>query len=239
MLAGPHTDSTEEPLVTAPQLDRPLLDTSVMPTIHSFLRRETRLAGGVVRRVAPHDVRRAAVVDEHLDFLMMSLHHHHTIEDTHMWPLLLERVPEELAPIVHLMESQHAGVDAAISGIAEARGVFRAAALPADRDRLADLLDELHAALAEHLDAEESRLLPIAARTMTQAEWDAMGEAGKAGTPRRLAPLVFGMFGYEGDPAVVAGMLADAPAPVRALVPRLGRRAFRKHALRIHGTATP
>ena len=225
--------------MTAPQLDRPLVDTSVMPTIHSFLRRETRLAGGVVRRVAPHDVRRAAVVDDHLEFLMMSLHHHHTVEDEHLWPLLLERVPDELAPIVHLMESQHAGVDAAITGIADARRAFRASALPADRDLLAERLDALHSALVEHLDAEESRLLPIAARTVTQAEWDAMGEAGKAGTPRRLTLLVFGMFGYEGDPAVMAGMLSDAPAPVRVLLPRLARRAFRKHALRIHVTATP
>lgn len=225
--------------MTAPELDRPLVDTSVMPTIHSFLRREVRLAGGVVRRVAPHDVRRAAVVDDHLGFLMDSLHHHHTIEDEWMWPVLLKKVPEELAPIVHLMEQQHAGVDAAITGIADVRRVFRAAALPADRDHLAGLLDDLHAALVEHLEAEEHHLLPIAARTMTQAEWDAMGTAGKAGTPRGRAALVFGMFAYEGDPEVVRGMLADAPAPVRALVPRLARRAFRKHAREIHGTATP
>ena len=66
-----------------------------------------------------------------------------------------------------------------------------------------------------------------------------MGEAGRAGTPRRLALLVFGMFGYEGDPDVVRGMLAEAPAPVRALLPRLARRSFRRYALRVHGTATP
>ncbi len=225
--------------MTAPQLDRPLLDTSAMPTIHSFLRRELRLAGGVVRRVAPRDVRRATVVDDHVGFLMGFLHHHHTIEDELMWPVLLERVPDELAPVVHLMEAQHAGVEAAIAAIAEARTAFRAAALPADRDRLAGLLDDLHTALVEHLDAEESRLLPIAARTMTQDEWDAMGKAGKDGTPRGQALLVFGMFAYEGDPAVVQEMLAGAPAPVRVLLPRLARRAFRKHALAVHGTATP
>ena len=51
--------------------------------------------------------------------------------------------------------------------------------------------------------------------------------------------LVFGMIQYEGDPKVVVQMLADAPAPVRWLVPRLSRRAFRRHARRLHGTATP
>jgi hypothetical protein len=51
--------------------------------------------------------------------------------------------------------------------------------------------------------------------------------------------LTYGMFAYEGDPSAVAGMLAGAPRPVRAIVPWLGRRAFRRHALLIHGTATP
>ena len=50
---------------------------------------------------------------------------------------------------------------------------------------------------------------------------------------------MLGMFAYEGDPVVFARMLGDAPRPVRAVLTRLGRRAFRKHARLIHGTATP
>lgn len=80
------------------------LDTSVMPTLHTFFRRETRLAGGLLRGVAAGDVRRARIVAEHLDFVTRHLHHHHGIEDRLLWPILLERVPEELAPLVHLME---------------------------------------------------------------------------------------------------------------------------------------
>jgi hemerythrin-like domain-containing protein len=215
------------------------LDTSVMPTLHTFHRREFRLAGGVVRGVAAGDLRRAAVVADHVEFLTRHLHHHHTIEDELMWPKLLERVPEELAPIVHLMESQHARVDGLIQEIAVVLPSFRETAGTEPRDRLADLLDTLHVHLVEHLDAEEQRLLPIAARTMTQAEWDAMGEAGRASTPRKEMALAFGMYQYEGDPAVITEMLAPAPLPVRVLVPRLARRAFRKYAERVHGTPTP
>jgi hypothetical protein len=51
--------------------------------------------------------------------------------------------------------------------------------------------------------------------------------------------LVFGMLMQDGDPEVVAMMLAPAPFPVRTLVPRVGRKAYRKHALAIHGTETP
>ncbi len=215
------------------------IDTSVMPMIHSFFRREIRLAGGVLRRVAGGDVRRAEVVSDHLDFIARTLHEHHTSEDELLWPKLLDRVPEELAPIVRLMEAQHGQVDALLARIQELRPRWRETADPADRDRLADLFDELYVHLAEHLDAEEQRLLPIAARAVTQAEWEELGERGRQHTRRSELSLALGMFQYEGDPRVVAQMLAEAPAPIRWIVPRLSRRAFRKHALLIHGTATP
>jgi hemerythrin-like domain-containing protein len=215
------------------------IDTSAMPTIHTFFRREFRLAGGVVRRVADGDVRRARVVSDHLEFIARALHEHHTTEDELLWPVLLDRVPEELAPIVRLMEAQHGQVDALLAAVGELRPRWAATADPADRDRLADLFDELYVHLAEHLDAEEERLLPIAARCLTEAEWHGLGERGRQSIPRREMSLALGMFQYEGDPAVIAQMLADAPPPIRWIVPRLSRRAFRRHALAIHGTATP
>jgi hemerythrin-like domain-containing protein len=216
-----------------------LIDTSVMPTLHTFFRRELRLAAGVLHGVAEGDRARAGVVCDHLDFVTRSLHHHHTIEDELLWPKLLERVPEELAPIVHLMESQHERLDALLQEIGRVLPDFRQTADVESRDRLADLFDTVYAHLVEHLDAEEQRLLPIAARTLTPAEWEEMGEAGREGTPRKELALVLGMYQYEGEPEAIAQMLAEAPAPVRWIVPKLSRRAFRKHALRVHGTATP
>ena len=140
-----------------------LLDTSVMPTLHTFFRREFRLAGGLVRRVRPGDLQRAAVVADHLELIRHSLHHHHTVEDELLWPLLLERVPEEMAPLVHLMESQHARVDVLLETIGEMVPRFRRSADPEVGEHLADLLDELYVHLVEHLDAEEQRMLPIVA----------------------------------------------------------------------------
>lgn len=213
-----------------------VLDTSVMPTLHTLFRRETRLAPGLVRGVASGDVRRAAVVADHLEFVLRALHHHHSVEDRLMWPVLLERVPDDVAPLVHLMEEQHARVEQLLAQLDGLLPAFRGGA---DGEPLAAVLDDLHRTLVEHLDAEEQRLLPLAARTMTQAEWDAMGEAGREGVSRKDLALALGMYQYEGDPAVIAQMLAEAPAPVRVIVPRLSRRAFRKHALRVHGTTTP
>ena len=47
------------------------------------------------------------------------------------------------------------------------------------------------------------------------------------------------MIGHEADPAVFDRMIGSAPPPVRWVLTRLSRRAFRRHALAVHGTATP
>ena len=93
--------------VTAPRTSTPpapgVPDTAVMVAVHTFFRREVRLAGDAVRAVPVGDVRRARRVARHLRTVTEHLHHHHTAEDQLMWPLLLQRVPHELAPVVHLM----------------------------------------------------------------------------------------------------------------------------------------
>jgi iron-sulfur cluster repair protein YtfE (RIC family) len=215
------------------------VDTRPMTTVHSFFRREFRLAGGVVRRVAEGDRGRAQLVADHLELLTRTLHHHHTGEDELIWPKLLERVPAELAPLVRLMEAQHGRVDALIAQIDEIRPRWAGTAGAADRDRLADLLEEAHTHLCEHLDAEEERLLPIIARTLTPEEWHEVGERAHRSNRKDQMSLVLGMLQYDGDPEAIALMLGAAPAPVRWLAPKLSRRAFRKHALVIHGTPTP
>lgn len=224
---------------TPPSTPTTPIDTRQMNTVHTFFRREFRLAGGVVRRVAEGDARRARVVADHVEFLTRTLHHHHTHEDDLIWPKLLERVPDELAPLVRLMEAQHERVAELLAGIEEVRPRWAGTAGGADRDRLADLLDQVYVHLSEHLDAEEERLLPIIARTLTAEEWHEVGERARRSNRRDQMSLVFGMLQYEGEPEAIAAMLAGAPAPVRYLVPKLSRRAFRKHALVVHGTPTP
>lgn len=216
-----------------------LLDTREMLVVHSLFRRELRLAAGLVRRVAPGDTQRAAAVAEHLALVEDVLHHHHVAEDELLWPLLSQRVPDDLAPVVHLMEVQHQRVDGLLEEIGRSRPGWAAAPDPRSSAQLAELYDQLYMHTAEHLDAEEDRVLPLVARCVTPAEWAALGDAGRNGIGRKDMALVFGMMMYEGDAEVVSVMLAPAPLPVRLLVPRLGRRAYRRHALAIHGTATP
>jgi len=215
------------------------VDTRDMVVVHTAFRREFGLAPGLVRRVAAGDRQRAGVVGDHLDLLTAMLHHHHAGEDRLLWPKLHARVPSDVAPVVSLMEEQHARIHAANDRVHAGLEGWRTAASEDEGEALAQSLEEVDAALDEHLAAEEERLLPIAAENLTHDEWAQLGQEGMGGVRKSQLPLVFGMLQYEGDPDVIAMMLAHAPAPARLLMPFLAPRAFARYAVRVHGTATP
>jgi len=225
-------------IIPAPAGAAPI-DTGEMTVVHSMFRREVRLAGDLVRRVEPGDTRRSGMVARHLELVDRLLHHHHVTEDELLWPLLLARASIDVSPIVDLMESQHHEVATLLARIEPHRAQWAYTADASNRDELGVWYDQLAVALTGHLDDEESRVLPVAAACLTQSEWDSLGDAGRRGPRRSERTLVFGMMQHDGDPRVVATMLGAAPKPVRVLVPRLARRAFRKHSLAVHGTATP
>jgi hypothetical protein len=207
--------------------------------VHGALRRELRLAGPLVRRVAEGDTARAAVVGRHLDLVLRMLHHHHETEDEGVWPQLLDRAGQEVVALVEVMERQHARIDELVRANEALLPVWVSAPGAAVGDRLATSLDELHAVLVEHLELEERELLGLAEQHLTTDEWEAMGAKAQAAFPGKERTLVFGILEYEADPEVIAQMLASAPAPVRFLVPRLARRAYRRQAVAVHGTPTP
>jgi hemerythrin-like domain-containing protein len=216
-----------------------LTDVRMMKVAHSNFRRELGLSPAAVRAVHSTDHQRTAMVAGHVDLFLSLLHHHHTIEDDLLWEPLLARVPHELAPLVHVMQSQHEQVAEHLQQAYEALATWRRTAAAGDGEKLAEILTELCTALFEHLHAEETHLLPIMARHITAAEWAEFTEQGMSSIPKRKMLLGFGMMLYEGDPDVIAIELRKLPAPVRRLLPPLGRRAFRRYARRLHGTPTP
>jgi hypothetical protein len=167
------------------------------------------------------------------------VNHHHSIEDALLWDRLAERMPNELAPLVGLMESQHENVATLLGECPQLTHTWQASASARDRTRLADHLAELVHALCEHLGAEETQVLPLTARHLRQTEWDEFTERGMEAIPKGLLLTGFGMMLYEGDPEALSLEIAKLPAPLRPVLPVLARRAFRKYARRIHGTATP
>lgn len=216
-----------------------LTDVRMMIVAHTSFRRELGLSPHAVRNVPHGNHRRVAEVAEHVDLFLSLVHHHHTIEDELLWDRLLDRVPGELAPLVHTMESQHEAVAGLLTQTTAAVGQWRATAAQGDADTLVEVLSCLISALFEHLDLEEARLLPIMARHITEQEWAEFTARGMESIPKRQMFLGFGMMLYEGEPEVIALEMRSVPWPVRALLPVLGRRSFRRYAKRIHGTPTP
>lgn len=216
----------------------PRVDVRDMLVVHTALLREFRFAPAAVRRVADNDRRQARRVADHLRLVGNMLHHHHQGEDELLWPLLVERAPEHAAALAD-GEGQHEALDTALGDVAVLRDRWATDPSAGRREALAARLDTVSALLAEHLDHEERDVLPVAAATLRAEEWSAIGRRGAASVPKSALPLTLGMFAYEGDPAVLALMLAEAPAPVRVLVPRLGRHLYARRAQRVHGTARP
>jgi hemerythrin-like domain-containing protein len=214
-------------------------DVRMMVVAHSSFRRELKLAIGNVRSTPGGDRRRTELVAEHVALFLDLVHHHHSIEDELLWDVLAERVPDEVAPLIDLMQAQHAAVHQLLTSVTALVVVWRSSASSEDRALLADQLSVLVDALCEHLDTEEERVLPLMAQHINAAEWEEFTKQGMAAIPKGMMLVGFGMMLYEGDPAVLALEIKKLPAPVRPLLPVLGRRAFRRYATRLHGTPTP
>lgn len=215
------------------------VDVRDMLVVHTALLREFRLAPQAVARVPAGARRQARRVGRHLDLLCDLLHHHHSGEDELLWPALRDRLSPHAAAQLDQAQAQHTHIDAALRRVGAARHSWLTQVDAATRDVLIAALQSLHRLLAEHLDDEERTLLPLAAAHLTPTQWHAVGAAGAASVPRSQLPLVIGMFAYEGDPDVLAGMLQAAPALPRLLVLLLAPRVYARRAARVHGTPRP
>lgn len=215
----------------------PMADVRDMYMAHAMMRREFTLLPQLIRDVRPGDRKRAGVVGEHAAIILKVLTMHHEGEDKLVWPRLEKRGGAAAAAVVPLMEAQHHVIEENAATATRQLATWRTDGRGAEN--LAATLDRLRVALLEHMTTEEQEILPLAAKYMTQAEWNELGESGLQETPKKQLPLTFGMVMYEGDPEVVRGVLAAAPPPVRVLMPILGRRAYARHAKRVYGTATP
>lgn len=211
-------------------------DTREMVVVHDLFRREFGNLPGLVRGVAPGDTERAGVVVGFLRELASGLHHHHTGEDELMWPLLLERCTADGALVLR-MEEQHERLAALHDRAVEQAGTFEASASAEAGERLAQTLTTLTAALDEHMREEEDRILPLVERHLTVAEWEALGERGRAGLSkdRLLIQLGFILLGTSAQDR--AAFLAQLPLPARIAWRLVGRRQFAAEYRRIYQQA--
>lgn len=210
-------------------------DTSDLIQVHRIFRWLYGELPGLIRGVDDGDVGRAAVVADYASMDFFALHLHHESEDLVLWDRLVERSPG-CAPHVEQMRMQHAQVAAELRAVEPLVAPWRAAADAATRDRLAEGVERVRDTLFRHLRPEEDDIVPVAATTLTQSEWDELGEHARAGIqesrkelPRDVMALQLGLM-LATVPAAErpAWAKANLPVPVRLLYSLLLKRRYER-----------
>src|SRR4051794_41782711 len=101
-----------------------------MVIVPRVFRKELGMLPGLVIGTADGDRRRARTLGRHYRFVTQVLHDHHTYEDDHLWPVLLERCPIA-AELINRMAEQHERAAAWIAALPAAWGARGVTAAPA------------------------------------------------------------------------------------------------------------
>jgi hemerythrin-like domain-containing protein len=200
-----------------------------MKIIHETFRRAYEESAQLVRANSSPSPARVKFLADHIDFGLNMLHHHHEGEDMILYPLLVLRVPDH-ATRTEQIDHEHQEVKTSIDAAMSACEKWRAAASTESGEKLATSLDALNTALLPHLDNEEREIVPLAAVTVSQKEWDSLAKHGIAAIPGNKKLIAFGMILEPLNQTDQAFMLTNLPPPVKVLYRLVGRRAWKKYA---------
>jgi len=207
-----------------------------MAIVHCTFRKGYAEAALLVRAQPAPPPARVTFLADHIDFLVDTLHIHHEGEDELLYPKLIERLPEQ-ASMTEEVEREHELVKAALDTVSTACTKWRTQPSAETGEELAGALDQLDSVAERHLDDEEQKIVPLAAVTLTQREWDAIGEHAVAQIPRDKQPIAFGFILDPLDDADRSYMKRVLPAPVRLLYPLLIGRPWKKYATELRGSS--
>jgi hypothetical protein len=205
------------------------IDVRDMAIVHRTFRNVYEESARLVRAAPTPSPGRVTFLADHIDFGIAALHHHHEDEDQLLYPKLIERVPEQAA-MTEQVDHEHQLIKTALDETSAACAAWRQRPSAETGQALAAALDQLNSVVQPHLDDEEQKIVPLAAVTLTQQEWDAMGKHGVAQMPRNKRGIAFGMILEPLNQADRAYMKHILPAPVRMLYPVLIDRPWKKYA---------
>jgi hemerythrin HHE cation binding domain-containing protein len=192
---------------------------------HAAMRVEFGRLAGACREV--RDAQHAELLESQIALALELLHHHHTVEDELVWPMLVERVPQA-RPALDALESQHEHIDPLIERAGDTR-------IPlAER---ATALQELHDALNAHLDAEERDAVPLIQRHLTRADWERVEERAARGVSRKRLPLVYGWLTSAGDAELLALAATNVPPLAYWLFRLFWWPSYRRRYERLYGSS--
>lgn len=209
-------------------------DTGDMVVIHRIFRTGFPELAALVRGVAPGDRARAAMVAPHIEFLLEGIGHHHTAEDLHIWPRLVERAPDSTRDLISRMQVDHVAVDDNVQRI---RGMLPGWRTNPSAETLAGAIDDLDRTLVGHLDIEEREVLPLVEAHLTAVEWHQLGEDAFAPFTSDEKLVATGQMIDVATPEEAAKFMGQLPAPIRIMWKLFGHRKYRRYIDGVRGPA--
>lgn len=168
--AGPLMLPGQEAAVPGP------VSMDLMYVMHHGFRRDLA-AFAAAARLTPVEDRDTwrALADRWAVFAKI-LHHHHTGEDTGVWPYLLERTDAAGREVLEAMEAEHAEIDPLLEASAAGFAVLATRADEDTRSALAVRLVAARESLGRHLRHEETEAVPLIQALIAPDEWERIDE---------------------------------------------------------------
>jgi hemerythrin-like domain-containing protein len=212
--------------------DTTVIEVRDMAIVHQAFRRAFTESARLVRAESSPAPDRVSFLAAHIDLVVNLLHNHHHSEDLILWPLLKARAPEDAA-MVERVAGEHDDISRAMDAVTAAVVAWRSKPRADERDALATALDALDEVLQTHLDDEEGNAVPLAARTLTQEEWNSVGAHSRESIPKDKRFIAFGMLLEPLDDADRAFMMAEVPGPVKLLWRFVGQGQWTRYAAKL------
>jgi iron-sulfur cluster repair protein YtfE (RIC family) len=210
-----HTDATTlATLLEASGSAAQGVDLSFVRMLHAKFRSDFALLAEKLRTNRAGQGPSGAAIARWYDNLVTQLHHHHSIEDTELLPILRAKSDDPaLNGPLDVVRSQHDEMDEILARVEEGMRSIRFEA--AASEKLIAAVDELVVHLNQHLDDEERDAFPVLEKLMTADEFEQFEAAVRKQMGLRGAAVTFPWVLDGADEPTRQAILGELPLPMR------------------------
>ncbi len=206
-------------------------DQTGMYVMHHGFRRDLERFRAAVELTPVSEAEVWAALQRRWDRMAEVLHHHHSVEDEALWPVLRRHAhasgnADDLT-ILEDMEAEHGVIDPALVAVRTAFAQMGAHPCVDHRNALEIRVAAARESLHEHLAHEEGQALPMLQRTLSVEENDEFEKAAAKGYPLSIVPFVL-CWVMDGLPDQARERLLAATPPGYGLLHRLLRPRYLK-----------
>jgi len=212
------------------------VDLVVMYAMHHAFRRDLAAFARAVPATPVDDRRTWSALQQRWTRFAEVLHHHHTGEDSGLWPLLLDRVDaagdEGGRATLEAMESEHGQIDPLLEACADGFARMAAGGTADQRAALAVRTAAARDGLGRHLEHEETEALALVQRHLSQQDWDRMEEEHFEGRLPLATTLFVVPWACDGVPADIRRRAFAEAGQAFRVVLALTRRSYERRSRR-------